>query len=156
MEGHLDRDGNNLQVDCGQTYYIEMSYFGDWRPDNTPRSGLYGLRPINATVPSELAPDGVAAFRKAIRGGGFYGAKNIIGEVLIRPLGEAQSVVVRAKRANTFEILSVDAELKKTLPNGLQIWGFAVGTYGDLDLESITYRSGDTNHDVAIDDELVQ
>lgn len=147
MEGHLDRDGANISVACGQTYFISMNYSG--------QGGTYGLRALDAEVPSRLPEGTDIALRKAIRGGGFYGAVSITGELLVRPLSADQAIEIRATDSQG-DTRSVQASLFKTLPDGLQLWRFSVGSYGSIDLDSITYRSGGVEQTAELTRGLIQ
>lgn len=68
MEGHLDPDGSNIEVACGKTCYVYISYYG------SSSSNTYGLRELAARVPQSLPADKNATFRKAERIPQFYGS----------------------------------------------------------------------------------
>jgi hypothetical protein len=145
MEGGLDRDGGNIYLPCGKTYFLSMSY---GHPS-------YGFRELNREVPDTLAADEAIRFRKAVRGGGQYASVSITGELLVRELPEDRSIIVRAMDSQGQE-QEVLATLSKNLGNGVQIWKFAVGSYGSIELQSITYTSARRQIDVEIVKELVQ
>ena len=145
MEGSLDKGASNIEVACGKTLYIEMNY----------GMGLYGFRELPIEVPQTL-PVGVdALFRKALRGGGQYGAVNISGELLVREKSGETSINIRAIDSQNQRIVG-KASLYKSLANGLQLWRFTVGSYGKIDLESIQYKNNNSSFEVKINSDLIQ
>lgn len=149
MEGSLDKNGKNFSAECGKTYFIEMEY-----PNEA--DAKYGLRQLKVDVPSALPAGAVVAFRKAIRGGGEYGSESYTGELLVRPTGnEKQSFKIRLKNSEGV-VESDQVTLEKTLANGLQIWRFAVGSYGKINFDSIVYGSGDKEYLIEVINDLIQ
>jgi hypothetical protein len=149
MEGRLDRNGGNISLECGKTYFVSMEY-----PHGS--DAYYGFRELKTEVPSTLPEGKVVAFRKAVHGGGQYGSENFTGELLVKPAGtEKQSFKIRITSPDG-PVESDQVKLEKTLPSGLQIWRFAVGSYGNIKFDSIVYRSGTTDYPVEINNDLIQ
>jgi hypothetical protein len=149
MEGHLDQGGSNIEVECGKTYFIEMNHYG------AGSGSTYSLRDLAVDVPQTLGTDTNAAFRKAIRGGGFYGSVSITGELLVRDLPGETKIVVRAIDSEGRTIVG-EASPYKTLSDGLSLWRFAVGSYGSINLQSIELENNGLSNPVEIDKALIQ
>jgi hypothetical protein len=149
MEGHLDQGGSNIEVECGKTYFIEMSYY------SSGNGNTYSLRDLAADVPQTLAVGTDASFRKAVRGGGFYGSVSITGELLVRDLPGETKVVVRAIDSEGRTIVG-EASPYKPLSGGLSLWRFAVGSYGSIDLQSIELQNNGRSAALEINQALIQ
>ncbi|MEN9824910.1 MAG: hypothetical protein RI953_655 [Pseudomonadota bacterium] len=147
-EGQLDLNGGNIKIPCGKTYLIGMFYYGG---DNMR---YYRYREIDGKLKQDVDAGTSVTFRKAIHGGGFYGAESYSGEILVRNPDKISKLGVAFKSERDPQGFG-GAWYRETLANGVQVWEFAAGTYGTMKLEKITYVEDGKERSASIDPKFV-
>jgi hypothetical protein len=141
-EGELDPNGGNIKIPCGKTYFISMEhYFSESR--------RYGYLEVEGEVKQDVDAGRSVTFRKAIGGGGQYGAVDYTGEILVRHPEKISNLGVSFRSASGQ--IFAEAKYRETLKSGVQIWNFVASGYGRIDLETISYLEGDTKKTSPID-----
>lgn len=148
FEGSLDLAGSNIKVPCGKTYLVVIQHGG--------HAKTYGIADIPDTLKEDVSLEEAVAFRKAIGMTGSYGAASIKGEILVRKSNSSSITDLVVKYAEGSQEKSEPAKYKMTQANGVEIFEFSIGGYGQIGLKRIEYLRNGQPQTASVNFQLVK